>query len=196
MAEMLTAAIAREFLRYVPETGQLFWKTRDVKWFKPYRRRASRNHSIFVTCTAQQRCDSWNRRFAGKQAGNVCDGHVVVPLFGTQQAGRLIFLMMEGRWPEYVDHKDRDGLNNRWSNLREVTSSLNSRNRSLPSNNKTGVIGVHWDTGEQLYRAKIVVAGRWINLGRYAKLEDAVAARKEAERVYDFTEGHGGERVA
>ena len=191
---MLTAKVARELLRYEPETGGLFWKRRAVKWFKTYRRRSGRSDAVIVTFTAKRQCESWNRRLAGKRAGYLSEGYWVLQLFGRQQAARVIFLMQKGRWPEYIDHIDRDGTNNRWSNLREATSELNSRNRSLPSNNTTGIIGVHWDAQYKTYRAKINVSYRRISLGRFAKLEDAIAARKVAEARYGFTEGHGSRK--
>lgn len=103
--------------------------------------------------------------------------------------------MMTGRWPEYVDHKDRNGLNNKWNNIREVTSSGNSCNRSKPSNNSSGVVGVHWMSGEKVWRAKIFIRGRYISLGRHHDFDEAVKIRKLAERQYNFYAGHGSDKI-
>lgn len=56
-------------------------------------------------------------------------------------AHRLAFYIANGRWPTaQIDHINRDKVDNRASNLREVTGSQNCRNR--PSHNSTGYKGV------------------------------------------------------
>ena len=43
----------------------------------------------------------------------------------------------------YVDHIDRDRLNNHISNLRWVTSSMNAQNQCKRKNNKSGIKNIH-----------------------------------------------------
>jgi hypothetical protein len=62
---------------------------------------------------------------------------------------QLIWLYMYGYITE-VDHRDRDSLNNRKSNLRECTRSQNLGNRKKHRDNMSGYKGVY------LYR------GRWV----------------------------------
>ncbi len=63
---------------------------------------------------------------------------------------RLAFLYMTGNWPTGdVDHRDTDRVNNKWDNLRDVTKSVNSRNKSVQKNNTSGVVGVSWHVGKQ-----------------------------------------------
>jgi hypothetical protein len=73
---------------------------------------------------------------------------------------------------------------NRKVNLRVVNASQNAMNYKVSSNNKSGTRGVIYDTKSKKWRAEIKINGKHISLGRYDKLEDAVAARKAAEEKY------------
>jgi hypothetical protein len=52
-----------------------------------------------------------------------------------------------------IDHIDRDRLDNRAANLRAVSYRINSINKGLHRNNKTGVAGVHWCAERACYTA-------------------------------------------
>lgn len=57
---------------------------------------------------------------------------------------RVIWLYMTGDWPKFVvDHINRDTLDNRWCNLRDVPVSENNKNVSLTKDNKTGYSGIY-----------------------------------------------------
>lgn len=75
-----------------------------------------------------------------------------------------------------VDHVDGNGLNNKRSNLRLCTPSLNSGNAQKRSNNRSGVKGVSWDAKRCKWFACIRVNGKTLPLGRYTRIEDAAAA--------------------
>lgn len=47
--------------------------------------------------------------------------------------------------------------------------------------NRSGVVGVNWDQSRGLWQASIRFRGHKYNLGRFARFEDAVEARKKAE---------------
>lgn len=81
-----------------------------------------------------------------------------------------------------VDHIDQDTLNNRQNNLRIVKHSENMQNRKVHKNCKSGIRGVYWHKGHQLWGASIQVNGRRIY--RYFKtIEEAeifvIETRKE-----------------
>ena len=57
-------------------------------------------------------------------------------------------------------------------------------NTKPPKNNKSGHKGVGWDKSRSLWTAYIQVHGKKIHLGRYAKFDDAVKARIDAEETY------------
>jgi len=99
---------------------------------------------------------------------------------------RLILSPKEG---EIVDHINGDPLDNRRVNLRIATSTENNRNTRVSKNNKTGYIGV-CRSGEK-FRATITVDYKSIHLGEFCTIEEAVSARKDAERLYGFHINHG-----
>lgn len=53
-----------------------------------------------------------------------------------------------------------------------------------PKNNTSGHKGVWWDAARGMWQAYIQVHGKRKHLGRYGKLEDAMAARRRAEEEY------------
>lgn len=88
-----------------------------------------------------------------------------------------------------VDHIEHDITDNRKEKLRIVTPLQNSINRSIQSNNKSGVTGVYWSKQRNKWIAQITVNKKAINLGGYNSFDEAVSVRKEAERKYfgDFS---------
>lgn len=85
--------------------------------------------------------------------------------------------------PLVVDHRNHNKLDNRKSNLRVCTSSQNSMNRMMQSNNTSGVIGVHYDKHRKKWKAEIKINRKNRYIGRYNTIEEAVNARKAAEEV-------------
>lgn len=64
-----------------------------------------------------------------------------------------------------------------------LKSIMSGKLRSTNTSGYTGIT-VRRTTAMESYRACIVVKGKKINLGTYARIEDAVAARKRAEEIY------------
>lgn len=85
----------------------------------------------------------------------------------------------------YVDHINQDKMDNRRINLRFVTPQESSRNMPLKGNNTSGVTGVY-KTKYGTYRAYITANKQRKELGYYKTLEEAVAARREAEDRFNF----------
>lgn len=84
----------------------------------------------------------------------------------------------------YVDHKDRNKLNNTEGNLREADGSENQMNKGIRTNNTSGKVGVHWAKDQGRWCAMICVRGNHINLGYFDAFEDAVNCRVNAEHYY------------
>jgi hypothetical protein len=105
---------------------------------------------------------------------------------------RLAFLYMTGEIPAVVDHINHVRHDNRWCNLRALPDHVgNDKNVSLKPNNKSGISGVYWDKRRRSWAAEIVVSRKKHFLGRFALLEDAAVARKNAESAFGFHENHG-----
>lgn len=124
---------------------------------------------------------TWRGNFGGKRvAGNVAGTtkrttknnlYVVVKVDYTIIGAHIVaWALMTGAWPNsLLDHKNGDGRDNRWENLREATWRINAQNMGLSSRNKLGVQGVVQMPGGT-FRATIV-------LGSYG-------TETEAEKVY------------
>lgn len=114
----------------------------------------------------------------------------VVTIDGRQYfAHRIAWLLHTGEWPKHnIDHIDGNGLNNAIENLRDVPQGENCKNKR-PSRRPEKQWGVRWNQGR--WQAQIRVAGVVKYLGGFKIKDDAIAARKQAERQFGFHENHG-----
>lgn len=156
---MITAERLRKRLNYNPDTGIFMWLPRfdGPTW--------------------------WNAKFSGKQAGHNHPGrpHRWIWIDGRSYfAARLAWLYMTGAWPIHlVDHRDGDGLNDSWQNLRTATSSENNANKKVNTNNRVGLKGVR-QKGKR-FEARITDRnGGLVRLGMFDTAEDAHAAYMKA----------------
>ena len=121
MKNTITPDLVREFLSYDPESGKLFWKKRDEKWFsdKPI----SQAHSA----------KAWNRKYAGLEAFTTtgAQGYKNGSIFRVPlSAHRAAWAILYGEWPDHIDHINRNRSDNRIVNLRSVTKAQNAQNQS------------------------------------------------------------------
>lgn len=146
---------ARESLRYCDETGKLFWTKKR------------------------------GRSRVGDEAGNVgTNGHARVGLLGRYyQAHRVVWALCTGAWPSgFLDHRDCNTLNNRFSNLRPADKSVNALNVHTPRpGNRAGLRGVSLNPKGK-YRARIFLRGKEIGLGVFDTAEEAHAAYLQAKQ--------------
>lgn len=160
-----------ELLSYLPRKGHLVWNVN----------KGARGRAGNIAGSKQRYSQGWRRIVR-------IDGHSYL-------AHRLIFFYMEGYWPVEVDHKDRNALNNKWNNLREITVRKDQqRNQSMHSNNKSGVTGVCYDKTYGKWIAYInEVPNKKKRLGSFENFDDAVNARRKAEKACGYDKGHGQE---
>lgn len=157
-ANELTAEYLRSVLDYDPETGVFTWKVR--------------------TSTKVKIGD-----ITGSLDGR---GYLQIGVCSRlHKAHRLAWLYVYGEWPKLsIDHINRNRADNRISNLRDVTSKQNNQNAGKRSDNKSGHPGVYWYKPYNKWRAQIKHNQKKIHLGYFTTIEDAVSARKAAEKLY------------
>jgi hypothetical protein len=119
--------------------------------------------------------------YSGELAGFIDKrGYRVVKFEGRQIfAHNIAWALMTGAFPKgTVDHRDLDGANNRWGNLREASEAQQQVNRRLFKNNKTGFRGVYMDHGR--FRAMVRIDGKTIHLGSFGTAAEAAAVVQKA----------------
>lgn len=106
--------------------------------------------------------------------------------------GRYIFMHNEVMGGLFVDHIDRDRLNNQRSNLRWATRAQNSQNVGLKSENTSGVKGVHWHQNLGQWIASLIFEGERHYYGGFQDLSTADNTLKDARaRLMPFSEEAG-----
>lgn len=165
---MLSQSRLRHVLKYFPETG-------DFIWLNPTSNRVKKG-SI---------AGSVDRMSGGTYLRIRIDGILY-------NAHRLAFLYMEGEFPgDMTDHKDGNGLNNQWKNLRKATSSQNNKNSKKRSHNTSGHCGVAWNKKKSKWQAMLTTNGKVVYLGFFDDKKDAAQARINANQEFGFTARHG-----
>lgn len=174
----LTAEQARDLLRYEPDTGRLFWKERPA--------------NLFAT---ERSWKTWNKRYAHREAftSRNVNGYRHGSIFDESiSAHKLAWFLAVGRWPNgHIDHINGVRDDNRIVNLREVQPIQNAWNMYRRHDNKSGQTGVIYSGRQKRWCANIRIAGTRFNLGSYMTKQEAVAARKAAEKVAGFHANHG-----
>jgi hypothetical protein len=155
----ITPELVREYFDYDPETGRL-----ALRKHMPYQRVA-----------------------VGTEPGHIDNnGYRRVKLFGKRvQAHILIWMHQYGARPvKLIDHINRIKTDNRLSNLRDVSASMNAANRT--PNNKADFLGVYYYSKTDSWSARISVNHQEIYLGWWKTKEEAIAARQAAEKLLQF----------
>jgi hypothetical protein len=90
----------------------------------------------------------------------------------------LAWLYIYGEWPDELDHVDRDGNNNRISNLRKASRSQNNVNSMFAKK------GAYFDRRTNRWFSKIQVNHRSVWLGDFCTAEEAHDAYSQALTQY------------
>lgn len=181
--QLPSPATLRQQLRYEPKTGRLFWRERSPDSFADGKYPKERS------------CSAWNSRFAGKEAFKRANkyGYRNGQVNNIQmKAHRVVWAICKGEWPQaHIDHINGDTGDNRIENLRDVSASVNMRNAKMSKNNTSGHTGVTWNKKNSKWYAQGRAKGRYLHLGSFDSIEDAVQAREDFNRQNGYTERHG-----
>ncbi len=169
---------------YLPHTGQLIHKPCELKYFKNQRVCTRHNNHIAGT-------EAGYLETRGKHPNNQTIRCVKISN-KVYLAHRLIWKWVTGEDPgRLIDHLDGDTLNNKFSNFRNTSATINQRNRVKNSNNTSGHTGVR-KVGNR-WRASASKYGTAVHLGYFDTPEEAAYARKQWQTTNNYTDRHGQE---
>ena len=157
---MLTVDFLHQVLSYDKETGKFTWKV------------------------------SRGNVSAGTAAGVIAEGRISIRVNGKiYRANRLAWFYVTGEWPNgEVDHIDGDSLNDKWTNLRDVSRQVNQQNQRKPLiRNESGLLGVSQNKHTGKFTARVSVNSQIHWLGTYETPGLAHAAYIQGKR--DLHEG-------
>ena len=120
----------------------------------------------------------------GDLAGSVRKGYLQIDINGRRYlAHRLAWFYIHKEWPNvFIDHVDRNQLNNKLENLRLATRSQNGQN-SKDRASASGFRGVS-QTSKNRWRAAVKIDGKTKYLGLYTSPEEAHQAFLRARDEY------------
>lgn len=121
---------------------------------------------------------------AGSLAGTKVAGYLRIQIGGRiYPAHQLAWAIHFGEWADSpIDHRNRDGSDNRLVNLRKVTPSENQHNRGISRNNRSGFLGVFYDGHAKRFKAEIAAGGVTYRLGAFHTAEAANEAYVTAKQ--------------
>ena len=130
--------------------------------------------------------DKRHFRYAGRKAGTGNGNGYLTTSYRKKRyyIHHLVFLMFHGYRPKLLDHINGVRDDNRIENLREVTSSQNSMNTSLRSDNVSGTRGVSWHKGAKKWMVSIQSGKAPKYMGLYEDYELACLMASEARDAY------------
>lgn len=115
--------------------------------------------------------------------------HVYTKING-ERIPLVTFLLKEtGSYDEEckVVYLDRDTLNCKLSNIKQVPPIVYSHSKKLSKSNTSGHKGINWNKKLCKWVARITVNYKTIHLGTFSKLEDAVKVREDAEVYFGIS---------
>ena len=127
---------------------------------------------------------SQQRRIGKPLSGSLkSDGYISVSILNHPfKEHRVIFLLVNGWLPDYIDHINQNKIDNSIENLREASTSQNMRNVSKYKRNSTSKFkGVSFHKLNNKWISHVSYNGKLIHLGYFVSEE--VAARAYDEKA-------------
>ena len=129
----------------------------------------------------------------GDVAGNLMRGYWQIGIHNKRYlAHRLAWFYIKGKMPtQFIDHVNRNPLDNRIVNLRDVSNQFNLFNTSKQKDNTSGYKGVTFVPKVKKWQAQIRTNGKKVYLGTFDTAERADISHRIAEyfreKYYDHT---------
>lgn len=120
----------------------------------------------------------------GAISGNVLYAHTDMLIDGKWRTVRMHRLITQATPSQLIDHKNRDGLDNRRDNLRAATRRENRQNAKQMSDSTYKYKGVRLAKSRYQYQATITVNGKRVALGGYRTQWEAARAYNDAAIKY------------
>lgn len=138
----------------------------------------------------------YQKYLIGNVSKCLCDGYVIIGINKKlYKAHRLAVLYVDGYLPEYpafeIDHINHIRDDNRWDNIRVISKGENCKNIKLLTNNTSGFTGVRWNKKEKRWKVSVTHNSSFIHLGYFDDKQEAINARKEANKKFGFHANHG-----
>ena len=159
----LTCERLREIVHYDPNTGAFTWCVGG-----------------FGRSKGRQAGSRKNCKYASSNGADYRYGKISIDRH-IHRLSRVAWLYMTGKWPsEQLDHKDGDGWNNAWINLRPASATQNSFNKAAFTKSKSGLKGISKD--RYGWRGEVVSRGIR-HRKNFKRIEDAIAWRDQTAKA-------------
>lgn len=114
------------------------------------------------------------------------DGYMLIKVDGNLYLAHVLaWFYMTGEWPTgEIDHRDKDGSHNWWSNLRPATSTQNKANASPRYSSRSGYKGVYYHAATGKWRARVQKNKLQVHIGLFDDPAAAAAAYDAAAVAY------------
>lgn len=181
-AKYISPEMVRDLLDYDCESGIFKFKRRDIKY-----------------CTNKAYMDRFNRNTAGTIAGSIKPNgsgnhYIHITLLDSVRylAHRVAWVWVTGEQPIEIDHKNGDGTDNRFQNLRSVTKSGNQRNQKKRCDNTSGETGVSYVKKDKTWKANIGTGRKGESLSKtFKNKSDAISWRRKMSEKLNYSTNHG-----
>lgn len=96
---------------------------------------------------------------------------------------RLIYIYHHKNIVQVIDHIDRNFLNNKIENLRDVSRSVNSRNSKTPSTNSSGIKHINLDKRRNTWNVEFTIEGVRHRKSGFISIEEANNYLKRYQKI-------------
>jgi hypothetical protein len=143
-------------------------------------------HSLFVYRDGNLYKKLKSGALATKPSGTIShNGYVKITIDGTSYLlHRVIYFLHNNLLPDFLDHIDRNPLNNKIENLRACSKSQNNMNTKKRKSNQSGHRGVSFHKRSKKWVVEVQVNKKRNYCGLYSDYELACLVSDEARNLY------------